>query len=45
MILRADELDQKNILEIISEEQLLLCVRSDSCHTTKYNIFSTSVFL
>jgi hypothetical protein len=37
-ILKAFELDPENILEVISEEQLLIRVRSESYHTTKYNV-------
>ena len=43
-ILKTYELDPENTLEVISEEQLLFCVRSESCHTTKYNVSLQAYF-
>ena len=43
-ILKAYELDPENTLEVISEEQLLFRVRSESCHTTKYNVSLQAYF-
>ena len=43
-ILKAFELDPKNTLKMISEEQLPFCVISESCHIIKYNIFLQTYF-
>ena len=43
-ILKAFELNPENTLEVISEEQLLYRVRSESCYTTKYNVSLQAYF-
>ena len=43
-IFKAFVLDPENTLEVISEEQLLFCIKSESCHTTKYNVFLQAYF-
>ena len=43
-ILKAFELNPENTLEVISEEQLLYRVRSESWYTTKYNVSLQAYF-
>jgi hypothetical protein len=43
-IFKAYELDLENTLEVISEEQLLFRVRSESCHIIKHNVSIQSYF-